>query len=104
VPVIVEEKVTIIGLPRAPWNISIVTGIWLVYIRPCRFIMGHLGLALLTEKELLQRLQVTRGTLLKLRKKGLPHVRVSRRLIRYVYEDVVAWLKSLSPSYPAGGG
>lgn len=61
----------------------------------------HLNAPMLMEKELLRRLQITRGTLLKLRRKGLPHLRVTRRLIRYVYEDVVAWLKEVSPSYRA---
>jgi hypothetical protein len=53
---------------------------------------------MITEKELLSRLQVNRGTLFKWRKEGLPHIKVGR-VIRYDYSDVVRWLKLRSPSY-----
>jgi hypothetical protein len=53
---------------------------------------------MVTEKELLSRLQINRGTLFKWRKEGLPHIKVGR-VIRYDYPDVVLWLKLRSPSY-----
>lgn len=53
---------------------------------------------MLTEKELRQRLWVNRGTVLKLRKQGLPHIKIGR-LVRFDFDDVMNWLKANSPSY-----
>jgi hypothetical protein len=53
---------------------------------------------MLTEKELRQKLWINRGTVLKLRKQGLPHIKIGR-LIRYDLNDVLTWLKANSESY-----
>lgn len=53
---------------------------------------------MLTEKELRQKLWVNRGTLLKLRKQGLPHIKIGR-LVRFDFDDVMSWLKANSESY-----
>ena len=46
----------------------------------------------ISEEELSERLQVSRNTLWKLRKKGMPHTRVGKK-IRYNHEDAINWLK-----------
>jgi hypothetical protein len=53
---------------------------------------------MLTEKELRQKLLINRGTVLKLRKQGLPHIKIGR-LVRYDFNDVLIWLKANSESY-----
>jgi excisionase family DNA binding protein len=53
---------------------------------------------LLTEKQLKERLWINRGTLWKLRKQGLPYIQLGR-LIRFNFDDVMAWLKGNSESY-----
>ena len=53
---------------------------------------------LLTEKQLREKLWINRGTLLKLRKQGLPCITIGR-LLRFELDDVMAWLKSNSESY-----
>ena len=47
---------------------------------------------ILTEKELLDLLQVSRTTMWNLRKSGLPFIKVGREY-RYIWGDVLAWLK-----------
>lgn len=47
---------------------------------------------LLTEKEILQILKISRTTLSKLRKNGLPFIRITDKAIRYSKEDVLEWI------------
>lgn len=48
---------------------------------------------LITEKQLLAHLQVSRNTLNHWRKEGLPYLKLGRRLIRYKLEDVERWIE-----------
>lgn len=47
---------------------------------------------LLTEKEILQILKISRTTLSKLRKNGLPFIRITDKAIRYCKDDVLEWV------------
>ncbi|OIK13262.1 hypothetical protein BIV60_14320 [Bacillus sp. MUM 116] len=47
---------------------------------------------MLTAKELEQQLNICRQTLWRLRKEGLPHHKVSYRVIRYDQVEVLEWL------------
>lgn len=49
---------------------------------------------LLTQQELSEKLKVEVITLYKLRKMGMPYIRLGQRLIRYDFEEVEKWLKS----------
>lgn len=48
---------------------------------------------LLTQQELSKELKVEVSTLWKLRKMGMPYIRLGQRLIRYDFEEVEKWLK-----------
>lgn len=48
---------------------------------------------LLTQEEMCGKLQIDMTTLWKLRKMGMPYIRLGKRLIRYDFDDVVEWLK-----------
>jgi excisionase family DNA binding protein len=48
---------------------------------------------MLTAEELQQQLNISRSTLYRLRKEGLPHVQVGYRTIRYELPAVLRWLK-----------
>lgn len=48
---------------------------------------------MLTKKDLAEKLQVSEVTINRLLSEGLPKIKV-RGQIRFVYEDVEAWLKS----------
>jgi excisionase family DNA binding protein len=48
---------------------------------------------LFTEEELCKWLTISRSTLWRLRKEGLPYIKVGN-LTRYDKDDVLAWLKS----------
>jgi len=50
---------------------------------------------ILTEKELSGLLKVSRTTLWKLRKSGLPFIKVGKGY-RYIWSDVLAWFKDKS--------
>jgi len=47
---------------------------------------------LISEEELSEVLQVSRTTLWKLRKKGLPHIKAGKK-VRYDVNEAIAWLK-----------
>lgn len=47
----------------------------------------------LTEKELMEKINVSRQTLLCWRKLGMPYMRPMKTL-RYDFEEVIAWMKS----------
>jgi excisionase family DNA binding protein len=48
---------------------------------------------LLTEKELQEKLNVSRQTLVRLRKQGLPYRKVGLRSIRYDEKEVMTWIE-----------
>ena len=48
---------------------------------------------LMTEKELAARLRLSRSTIWKLRRQGLPFIRAGRG-IRYLWNDIDVWLKT----------
>lgn len=48
---------------------------------------------LLTAEEMMDRLGVSKPIFYKLKREGMPEVRISPKLIRYDPEDVVKWLK-----------
>jgi hypothetical protein len=48
---------------------------------------------MITEKELLEEFKISRTTLWRLRKMGMPHIKVGSTY-RYEKEDVVRWLKN----------
>lgn len=48
---------------------------------------------MLTAEELQQELNISRSTLYRLRKQGLPHVQVGYRTIRYDLVEVMNWLE-----------
>lgn len=52
---------------------------------------------LLTERELCDELRCSRTFLYRARRRGLPHVRLSRRAIRYDLAAVRAWFAHTSP-------
>lgn len=49
---------------------------------------------LLDANELAQKLGVHPATVFRLRKEGLPYIKVSPKVVRYDLEDVVAWMKA----------
>jgi excisionase family DNA binding protein len=49
---------------------------------------------LLTEKELQEKLNVSRQTLVRLRKQGLPYKKVGLRSIRYDEAEVKKWIET----------
>ncbi|WP_429746053.1 helix-turn-helix transcriptional regulator [Bacillus salipaludis] len=51
---------------------------------------------MLTAKELEQQLNICRQTLWRFRKQGLPHHKVSYRVIRYDLVEVLEWLEENS--------
>jgi excisionase family DNA binding protein len=48
---------------------------------------------MLTAEELQQQLNISRSTLYRLRKEGLPHVQMGYRTLRYDLVEVLNWLK-----------
>jgi excisionase family DNA binding protein len=48
---------------------------------------------MLTAEELQQQLNISRSTLYRLRKEGLPHIQVGYRTIRYDLVEVMSWLE-----------
>lgn len=50
---------------------------------------------LITEKELIDQIRLTRPTIVRLRKQGMPHIKLERA-VRYDLEDVIGWLKERS--------
>lgn len=48
---------------------------------------------MLTAKELMTALKISDSTLYRLRKEGLPFVKLSYRNVRYDLNEVVTWLK-----------
>lgn len=54
---------------------------------------------MLTATELQQQLNISRSTLYRLRKEGLPHVQVGYRTIRYDYVEVLKWLDGKGYKY-----
>ncbi len=50
---------------------------------------------ILTEKEMADLIKVSRTTLQRWRKEGMPHIKLEgiRGSVRYDYGDVVAWMK-----------
>jgi predicted DNA-binding transcriptional regulator AlpA len=50
---------------------------------------------LLTEKELQEKLSLSRSTLVRLRKKGLPYKKIDRS-IRYDEKEVMQWIETRS--------
>lgn len=46
----------------------------------------------LTAKELQEELNISRTTLWRLRKEGLPHQKIGHKTIRYDLEEVAKWL------------
>lgn len=51
---------------------------------------------LLTEKELQEKLKLSRSTIVRLRKEGLPYKKLSARCIRYDEAEVNKWLNARS--------
>lgn len=52
----------------------------------------------LTQQELCNELRVEKVTLWKLRKLGMPYIRLGKRLIRYDYNEVISWIDKFSIS------
>jgi excisionase family DNA binding protein len=50
-------------------------------------------LGLLTAEELQKHLNISRTTLWRLRKEGLPHTKIGHKTIRYDLEEVEKWLE-----------
>jgi len=46
----------------------------------------------LTEKELCEWLKISRSTAVRLRRKGMPFVKIGKRFVRYNKEEVEKWL------------
>jgi predicted DNA-binding transcriptional regulator AlpA len=58
----------------------------------------------LTAEELQQALKISRTTLYRLRKAGLPHRKISYRVIRYDLVEVLEWLEQNGSKYDVRGG
>ncbi|MED4456178.1 helix-turn-helix transcriptional regulator [Metabacillus fastidiosus] len=54
---------------------------------------------MLTAEELQQQLNISRSTLYRLRKQGLPHTQIGYRTIRYDLIEVLEWLKDNNLKY-----
>jgi len=48
---------------------------------------------MLTVKELMQKLQLSRQTIYSMMKDGLPHVRLSKKAIRFDEAEVMSWIR-----------
>lgn len=48
---------------------------------------------LLTTKQLMEKLQVSRSSLNRYKVKGMPFIRISHNVVRYDYEEVDAWIR-----------
>jgi predicted DNA-binding transcriptional regulator AlpA len=57
----------------------------------------------LTAEELQQALKISRTTLYRLRKAGLPHRKLSYRVIRYDLVEVLEWLEKNGSQYGIKG-
>lgn len=54
---------------------------------------------MLSAEELQQELNISRSTLYRLRKEGLPHVQVGYRTLRYDLVEVLKWLEQNGYKY-----
>jgi predicted DNA-binding transcriptional regulator AlpA len=52
------------------------------------------GNNIMDTNQLLERLDISRSTLYRLIDRGLPQIKVSHKVVRYDFSDVLTWLKS----------